>query len=155
TTPDPAGADDETWLVLLGSATTRSGEPSFQVSGPRLSATDLASAVNALPGRKFVVVATTASGGFLPPLLALPEVEAVAATATSGEINEPRFAQAWAEALVATPQAAFAELATTAAVQVQAFYESHSLAQPEFARLIHRASSRILDAPFTDGTFAS
>lgn len=149
---DPTSPDDETWLVLLGTSSTRGGEPSFQVSGPRVTAADLAAAVKALPGRAFVVVATPASGGFLPPLLALPGVEAVAATADSGEINETRFAEAWAEALVAAPAASFAELADSAAKRVETFYESSSLAQGEHARLIARgpdAPARIIEAPFS------
>lgn len=144
-----ASADDETWIVLLGSATTRNGEPSFQITGPRLTATDLATAVKALPGRKFVVVGTTASGGFLPPLLALPEVEAVAATADTGEINEPRFTAAWAESLADAPQATFAALADAAATRVASFYQTASLAQGEHARLIDRAAGRIIEAPFS------
>ncbi|MBC8040856.1 MAG: hypothetical protein H7Y06_09960 [Opitutaceae bacterium] len=141
--------DDETWIVLLGTSASRGGELSFQVSGPRLTASDLTTAVKALPGHTFVVVATPASGGFLPPLLALPGVEAVAATADSGEVNEPRFAEAWAESLVATPKATFAELADSAAKRVESFYESSSLAQGEHARLIDRATGRIIEAPFT------
>lgn len=147
-----SAADDETWVVLLGSASDRGGAPSFQIAGPRLTAADLATAVKAMPGRKLVVVGTTASGGFLPPLLALPGVEAVAATADSGEINEPRFAGAWAESLVATPRATFAELADSAAKRVEAFYESSSLAQGEHARLIDRAARRIIEAPFSKST---
>ena len=154
-TAGPAAANDETWLVLLGSASARNGEPSFQISGPRLTATDLTAAVKALPGHKYVVVTTTASGGFLPPLLALPEVDAVAATADSGEINEPRFAEAWAEALVAMPRATFAELAASAAKRVDAFYQSQSLAQGEHARLIDRATGKIIQAPFADATAPS
>lgn len=141
--------DDETWLVLLGTSAARGGEPSFQVSGPRLTATDLTTAVKALPGRTFVVIATPASGGYLPPLLALPGVDAVAATADSGEINEPRFAEAWAESLVATPKASFTELADSAAKRVETFYESSSLAQGEHARLIDRTAGRIIEAPFS------
>jgi transglutaminase-like putative cysteine protease len=141
---------DETWIVLLGTSSARNGEPSFQVSGPRLTATDLTTAIKTLPGRTFVVIATPAAGGFLPPLLALPGVEAVAATADSGEVNEPRFAGAWAESLVATPRASFAELAASAARRVATFYESASLAQGEHARLIDRAANRIIDAPFSD-----
>ncbi len=91
--PSPsASPDDESWLILLGtSAPDRNGLPAFQISGPRLNAHDLAQALAALPGKKFVVLATSASGGFLPPLLALPDIEAVAATAEAGQINEPRF----------------------------------------------------------------
>jgi Transglutaminase-like superfamily/Domain of Unknown Function with PDB structure (DUF3857) len=148
--PSAGPAADETWIVLLGTSATRGGEPSFQISGPRLTATDLTAAVKALPGRTFVVVATPASGGFLPPLLALPNVEAVAATADSGEINEPRFADAWAESLIATPKASFAELADSAAKRVETFYQSSSLAQGEHARLIDRTAGRIIEAPFSD-----
>jgi transglutaminase-like putative cysteine protease len=143
----PAADASETWLVLLGtSAPARDGQPAFQLSGPRLTATDLASAVAALPGKKFVVVATSASGGFLPSLLALPDVEAVAATAENGEINEPRFAEFWAEALVGRPDAPFPALAAEAATRVAAFYTSQSLAQGENARLIDRAANRIIPA---------
>lgn len=145
----PSAAGDETWIVLLGTSASRGGELSFQVSGPRLTVTDLTAAVKALPGRTFVVVATPASGGFLPPLLALPDVEAVAATADSGEINETRFADAWAESLVATPKASFAELADSAAKRVETFYTSSSLAQGEHARLIDRTAGRIIEAPFS------
>lgn len=147
--PAQAAADDETWIILLGTSASRGGELSFQVAGPRVTATDLTTSVKALPGHAFVVIATPASGGFLPPLLALPGVEAVAATADSGEINETRFADAWAESLVATPKAAFAELADSAAKRVESFYETSSLAQGEHARLIDRAAGRIIEAPFS------
>jgi hypothetical protein len=145
----PTAPDDETWIVLLGTSASRGGELSFQVSGPRITATDLTAAVKALPGHTFVVIATPASGGFLPPLLALPGVDAVAATADSGEINETRFAEAWTESLVATPKASFAELADAAAKRVESFYESSSLAQGEHARLIDRTAGRIIEAPFS------
>ncbi|TSJ76731.1 DUF3857 domain-containing protein [Rariglobus hedericola] len=148
--PDaPSAADNETWIVLLGTSVARGGELSFQVSGPRLTAADLTTTVKALSGRTFVVIATPASGGFLPPLLALPNVEAVAATADSGEINETRFADAWAESLVATPKASFAELADSAAKRVETYYTSSSLAQGEHARLIDRTAGRIIEAPFS------
>ena len=43
----------ETWLILLGTvAPNRDGEPSFQVSGPRLAATELAATLATVPGRK-------------------------------------------------------------------------------------------------------
>ena len=148
-----ASTADETWLVLLGTAALgRGGTPAFQLSGPRLAADDFAKAVAAIPGRKFIVVATTSSGGFLPPLLALPEVEATSATADSGQVNEPRYAAFWAEALVASPRANFAELAATAAERVAAFYGENSLAQGETARLIDRASGKIIEAPFKTAT---
>jgi transglutaminase-like putative cysteine protease len=149
--PAPAATpDDETWLVLLGtSAPDRSGQPAFQIPGPRLTATALATALAALPGRKTVVVATSASGGFLPLLLAIPDTEAVAATAETGQIQEPRFPAFWAEALAARPDAPFAALAATASERVTAYYEENSLAQSETARLLDRATGSILEPPFS------
>ncbi len=145
--PEVAPAATETWLVLLGtSALARDGQPAFQISGPRLTSADLAAALSAIPGKKFVVVATSASGGFLPPLLALPDIEAAAATAERGEISEPRFAEFWAETLLARPAADFAALAAEAATRVAAFYDSQSLAQGENALLIDRATGRIIPA---------
>ena len=152
--PSPtASASDETWIVLLGSAAPdRSGQPAFQITGPRLTAADLATAVASLPGKKFIVVATSASGGFLPPLLALPEVEAVAATRDTGQISEPRFAPFWAEALAAQPSAPFATLAAEAAKRVADYYQENSFAQSETARLIDRTgpAPRIVEPPFAD-----
>jgi hypothetical protein len=143
-----ATPEDETWILLLGhSAAGRDGTPAFQVSGPRVSANDLAGAVGALPGKKFVVVATAKSGGFLPPLLALPGVEAVAATAESGEINEPRLAETWVAALTARPWADFRELATEAATRVAASYERESLAPGEHAQIIDRQAGEIVAVP--------
>lgn len=141
---------DETWLVVLGQAAPgRNGALMFQVSGPRLSATDLAAAIAALPGKKFVVFGMAKSGGFLTPLLALPDVEAVSATTESGEINEPRFAGMWSAALAAKPDASFRELAADAAERVESFYRDNGLGQGEHAQLIDRASRKILDAPFS------
>jgi transglutaminase-like putative cysteine protease len=154
--PPGASAGDDTWLVLLGTAAPdRAGRPAFQVAGPRLSAGDLASVLATLPGRKHVAVLSSSSGGFLPPLLALPEVEAVAATTESGQVGEPRFAAFWADALAATPQAPFAEIAASAADRVDTYYAEHSIAQGETARLLDRASGRILEAPFRDALAAS
>lgn len=142
--------DDETWVLLLGhSAVGRGGQPAFQVSGPRLTADDLATALGQLPGKKFVVIATANSGGFLPPLLAVPQVEAVAATTDSGEINEPRFGDAWTETLLAQPRAEFAALVTEAVRTVGQRYTQNSLAVAEHAQLIDRVAGKIVDVPVT------
>ena len=143
----PASAE-EVWLVLLGQAAPdRNGRIAFQVSGPRLSADDFAAAVGALPGKKYVIAGTALSGGFLPPLEALPQVEAVSATDVTGELNEPRFAQSWAEALMANPDASFAALTSDAAARVAQFYRQKGIAQGEHARLIDRVAKTIIDVP--------
>jgi len=139
---------DETWLILFGTAAPgRNGAPMFQVNGPRISAGDLAAAVGRLPGKKFVVLAMARSGGFLPALMPLPRVEAVAATATTGEINEPRFASMWTAALTDNPGASFRELAIDAAARVGKFYRDHEFAQGEHAQFIDHATGQIVDVP--------
>jgi hypothetical protein len=140
---------DETWVVFLGQAAAgRNGALMYQVTGPRLSATDLGAAIRGLPGQKFVVFGMAKSGAFLAPLLTDPKVEAVSATAESGEINEPRFAAMWSAALAAKPDASFRELALDATGRVESFYRAKGLGQGEHARLIDGASRAILDAPF-------
>jgi hypothetical protein len=139
---------DETWLILLGNAAPgRDGAPTFQVSGPRLSAEELAGAVGALPGRKFVVLSMARSGAFLPALLPLANVEAVAATAETGEINEPRFTQMWIEALSEHPDASFRDLAAGATARVEKFYRENALGQSEHAQFIDRAAGQIVAVP--------
>lgn len=136
---------DETWLILLGNAAPgRDGAPTFQVSGPRLSVDDLATAVGALPGKKFVVLSMARSGAFLPALLPLADAEAVAATADAGEINEPRFTQMWIETLAEHPDASFRDLAASATGRVEKFYREHALGQSEHAQIIDRAAGQIV-----------
>lgn len=149
-----AAPDDETWIVLFGSASMRGDQPAFQISGPRLSAADLTGAVAALPGRKFVVVASSASGAFLPPLLSLPDVEAVAATGDTGEINEPRFIEIWPQVLAEMPAASFSEVALKTDQLIREFYEQTQLAVAEHARLIDRASGTIIRSPFAKQALA-
>lgn len=135
----------ETWVILLGTvAPGRGAEPSFQVSGPRLTAADFAAAVAKLPGNRFVLLGASAGGGFLPALLPVPGVEAVAATAISGEINEPRFPLCWAEALTAKPDAPFLALATDAAGRVAAIYRKDGIAQSEHAHRLDRAQNAVV-----------
>ena len=63
-------ADDEFWLVLYGhGGRSQGGAPAFQVSGPRLTAPDLKTALDAIPARQqYVFIGTSNSGAFLPVL---------------------------------------------------------------------------------------
>jgi hypothetical protein len=138
---------EETWIVLLGTvAPGRDGAPAFQLSGPRLSAEDFTRTIAALPGNKKVVVATSLGAGFIRPLQSIPAIEAVAATRKAGEVNEPYFAEAWASALQADPQAKFAVLAQAAAGKVAQHYAELNLAQPEHAQLLDTLRGTVVDA---------
>jgi RNA polymerase sigma factor (sigma-70 family) len=138
----------EFWLVLLGQSGKAQGDvPAFQVSGPRLTATDLKSALDAVPGRQFVFIGTGSSGGFLPGLRDQRRT-VLAATHAEGEPDQPRFLPAWVKEFDASPKAAFAEIAARASADVSDEYKQGNMAQSEHAQLSNPASGEILDAPF-------
>lgn len=147
---------DDFWLVLFGHAGTlgeNSDMPAFQVRGQRLTAADLKDAVAKIAGTKWIFVGTQASGGFLP-YLKISGVTALAATAESGEINQPRFPEKWVAELKKNPQLSFAEIAARATQAVEAEYDSLSLAVGENGRMLEAATGRILSAPYGAGHLA-
>jgi hypothetical protein len=137
---------DEFWLVLLGhSGRTQSGGPAFQVSGTRLTAEDLKSALDRIPGRQFVFIGTGGSGGYLP-LLQSPRRTVLSATRATGEPDQPRYLSAWVRAFTAAPDAPFVALAGRAAAAVDAFYTQENMGQSEHAQLTDPATGEIMDA---------
>lgn len=142
-----AGPDDEFWLVLYGiSAPGRDGKPAFQVRGPRLTADDLKTALDAIPSRQSVFIGTSDSGGFVSALRDARR-DVLAATA-EGESGQPRFCEAWTQALAANPSANFHAIAAQAADAVDKQYRNLQLAQGEHARLADASSDRVLEPPF-------
>jgi hypothetical protein len=149
-----AGADDEFWLVLYGvSAPGRDGKPAFQVRGQRLTAGDLKAALDAIPARQSIFIGTSDSGDFVPLLMA-PHRDVLAATA-SGESDQPRFAEAWVQALSANPAEKFHALAARAADAVDAEYRNQGLVQIEHARLADAGGAKVLEPPFGEAHTAS
>jgi transglutaminase-like putative cysteine protease len=150
------GASDEFWLVLLGfSGRGEGGVPAFQVSGPRLTGTDLKAALDAIPAVQFVFVGTSDSGGFIPILLG-PRRSVLAATREEGEIDLPRFPEAWATTLKERPSDSWTNLAARAAELTGKAYDEGNIAVGEHARLGDPATGRVLEAPFgTDSVAAA
>jgi hypothetical protein len=141
-------SQDEFWLILLGfSGRTDEGAPAFQVSGPRLSADDLKSVLDAIPAKQFVFVGTSDSGSFVPLLLTKNRT-VLAATREEGEIDLPRFPEAWAETLKEQPKASWKALAAQAAILNDKTYAESNLAVGEHARLGDSDTGRVLEAPF-------
>ncbi len=139
---------DEFWLILLGfSGRNDADVPAFQVSGPRLAATELKSALDAIPAAQFVFIGTSDSGGFVPILLSKNR-SVLAATREEGEIDLPRFPEAWAAALKEMPTAGWKEIAARATVLTDKAYADESLAEGEHARLGDPETGRVLEAPF-------
>ncbi|MCU0771134.1 MAG: sigma-70 family RNA polymerase sigma factor [Verrucomicrobia bacterium] len=146
---------EEFWLVLLGqTGKAQGGEPAFQVSGPRLTASDLKDALDAIPGRQFVFIGTGNSGAFLP-LLRSPQRTVLSATMAEGEPDLPRFLSRWAMHFAASPRADFAEIAARASASVSEYCKQANIAQSEHAQLVDPASAKILDAPFGHTTHST
>ena len=102
-------ATDEFWLVLLGfGGRDADDKPTFQVRGPRLAVADLKTALDAIPATQCVFVGTSDSGGFIAPLLKSNRA-VLAATREEGEVDLPRYPEAWAAALKENPQAGWKE----------------------------------------------
>ena len=147
-------AKDEFWLILLGfSAPNEEGAPAFQVAGPRLSATDLKSALDAIPAKQFVLIGTSDSGGFVPILLSKNR-SVLSATRDQGEIDLPRFPDGWAAALKENPRAGWTELAARAAALTEKEYADNNLAYGEHAQLGDPDTGTVREAPFAADALA-
>jgi hypothetical protein len=141
-------AADEFWLVLYGhSGTSMGGVPAFQVSGPRLTADDLKTALDAIPDKEFVMIGTSNSGQFLP-LLQSPRRMVVSATAGEGQSDQPRYPDKWVDAFTENPKASFAWIAARASALVDQEYTNDGLAQTESAEMADPVSGTILEPPF-------
>ena len=141
-------ARGEFWLVLLGQCgKAQGGVPAFQVSGPRLTAPDLKTALDAIPGSQFVFIGTGNAGGFLPPLRDERRT-VLSATQAEGEPDQPRFLPAWVKEFAATPKAPLAEIAARASADVSEQCKQANMAQSEHAQLADPVTGKILDAPF-------
>lgn len=86
-----SAAGDVVAIILFGHGSARGGENRINLSGPDLSAADLAVMLEPLSDRRLVVVnAASASGGFVAPLSSDGRV-VITATRTPGEAEATRF----------------------------------------------------------------
>lgn len=140
--------NDEFWLVLYGiSGKARGNQPAFQVGGPRLTAADLKTALDAIPARQFVFIGTGNGGGFLP-VLKNSRRTVLSATQAEGEPDLPRFPEIWLKLLAENPKAPFNQVAAKTSAGVEAAYLSSHLALSEHAQLADPATDSILEPPF-------
>lgn len=97
-----AGAQDTTWIVLIGHGSFRDGLSRLNLPGPDLSDRDYSVAIDGLQGKVVFVNTASASGGFLRSLAGDGRV-VVTATKSPNQRNESvfggKFAEAFAEAL--------------------------------------------------------
>jgi hypothetical protein len=94
-----ATAADSVVLMLIGHGTFDGVEYKFNVPGPDISASELASLLDRIPARRQCVAVMTSSSGGAIEVLRKPGRVVIAATRTGSEKNATIFARYWAEAL--------------------------------------------------------
>jgi hypothetical protein len=147
-------AQDEYWLVLFGHAgLTHGDQPAFQVSGPRLTADDMKTALDAIPSKQFVMIGANSSGLFLPVLQDKRRI-VVSATKAEGQDDQPRFPEKWVAAITENPKATFKWIAARASALVEEEYSNQNLVQAETARLADPDTGEILEPPFGENLTA-
>jgi hypothetical protein len=90
--------DDTFVLMLMGHGTYDDLDYKFNIPGPDISASELATLLDKIQARQVVVLATSSSGGAIP-ILQKPKRVLITATKSGTEKNATVFARFWVEAL--------------------------------------------------------
>lgn len=94
-----AKPDDDFVLILIGHGTFDGIEYKFNLIGPDVSATELATWCDRVPAKRQLIVNTTSSSGGSIAALDKPGRAVIAATKSGTEKNATVFARYWVEAL--------------------------------------------------------
>src|SRR5215469_4685687 len=94
-----AKTGDDFVLVLIGHGSFDGSEYKFNLPGPDISATELASLCDHIPTRRQLIVNTTSASGGSISALQKPGRAVIAATKSGTEKNATVFARYWVEAL--------------------------------------------------------
>jgi hypothetical protein len=94
-----AKPDDDFVLILIGHGTFDGIEYKFNLVGPDVSATELATWCDRVPAKRQLIVNTTSSSGGSIAALDKPGRAVIAATKSGTEKNATVFARYWVEAL--------------------------------------------------------
>lgn len=94
-----AKAEDDLVLVLIGHGSFDSEEYKFNLVGPDISATELASALDKVPAKRQLLVNTTSASGGSLSALQRPGRAVITATKTGTEKNATVFARYWIQAM--------------------------------------------------------
>ncbi len=85
-------------VVLIGHGSTRDGEPTLNLPGPDLTATELARLLQAFPTQTLVVANLASASGDFIPALSGPRRAIITATKSSMERDEARFGRYFVDA---------------------------------------------------------
>jgi hypothetical protein len=94
-----AKPDDEFTLTLIGHGTYDGSEYKFNLPGPDITATELATLCDRIPAKRQLIVNTTSASGGSVEALEKPGRGVITATKSGTEKNATVFARYWVEAL--------------------------------------------------------
>ena len=157
-----AAPGDRVLVVLIGHASAEGGDARFNIAGPDVTAAEIASMLSPLRDRSMaVVVATAASGAFVPALSA-PGRIVITATRSGRENEEVAFTRHFARALSEDGAdsnkdggVSLAEAFDYARSEVARYYEQNKRLATEHALLDDNGDGKgSLNLDGTDGTRA-
>lgn len=141
-------AGDHVLIVLIGHGSAQGDVARFNIPGPDITAAELALLLEPLRAPTTVVLATSASGAFLPALKA-PTRAVITATRSAGESEEVVFARYFAEALTMDVAdrdkdgaISMAEAFEYSKAEVARFYKEQNRLATEHALLSDTATAR-------------
>ena len=135
-----AKADDDFTLILIGHGSFDGVEYKFNLVGPDVTATEIATMCDRIAAKRQLVVDTTSASGGAVQVLERPGRAVIAATKSGTEKNATVFARYWVEALEdpaadadKSDSISAMEAFTYAAKKTAAFYDSQKRLATEHA----------------------
>jgi hypothetical protein len=144
---ETVAGDDDVCLVLVGRVASFGKDRFFQVRGPRLSARDLAEALDAVPARSQTIFLTGPGGAGFARILVSDTRVIVSATSDDKEVNATQFGAAWCKAALADPEGSFLGWLAAAEAEVKKHFADRGALRTEHALLLVGRRPEV-DAPF-------
>ncbi len=130
-----AKADDSVAVLLIGHGSFDGTDYKFNIPGPDITATELATLLDRIPARRqLIVVMTSASGGSFRPLEKKGRI-VITATKSGTEKNATVFARYWVDAL-RDPAADTDKSGSVSALEAFRYAESKTVAYFEAEKLL-------------------
>ncbi len=140
-------ADDDICLVFVGRVASFGQDRFFQMRGRRLSAQELAAALDTITARSQTIFLTGPGAAGFARTLAGDRRVIVSATSDDREINATQFGIAWCQAAQAAPEGTFLEWLAAADAKVKQHFTDRKALRTEHALLLVGRRPEV-EAPF-------